>query len=137
MDRENVIKALECCLGSNDCDVEPEEDCPYKGMCLCAMALRLDILALLKEQEDALEQMRLDNTDLRNCNAELMKTQEAKQVIKQTYHVMMNRDYDNPVVVKRYDWLCPTCKSLLCRDIDAIDDNYHFCKVCGQAVKWE
>ena len=51
MDREKVIKGLECCLGSNDCDVEPEEECPYKGMCLCAMALRLDVLELLKEQE--------------------------------------------------------------------------------------
>lgn len=67
----------------------------------------------------------------------MLKEQEAKQAIKQTYHVMMNRDYENPVVVTRYDWLCPTCKSLLCRDIDVIDDNYHFCKVCGQAVKWE
>lgn len=67
----------------------------------------------------------------------LLKKQEAKQAIKQTYHVMMNRDYENPVEVTRYDWLCPTCKSLLCRDIDVIDDNYHFCKVCGQAVKWD
>ena len=65
---------------------------------------------------------------------ELLKEQEA---IKQTYHVMMNQDYENPVEVTRYDWLCPTCKSLLCRDIDVIDDNYHFCKVCGQAVKWD
>lgn len=67
----------------------------------------------------------------------LLKEQDAKQAIKQTYHVMMNLDYENPVEVTRYDWLCPTCKSLLCRDIDVIDDNYHFCKVCGQAVKWE
>lgn len=67
----------------------------------------------------------------------LLKEQEAKQAIKQTYHVMTNRDYENPVEVTRYDWLCPTCKSLLCRDMDVIDDNYHFCKVCGQAVKWE
>lgn len=67
----------------------------------------------------------------------LLKEQEAKQVIKQTYHVMMNRDYENHVEATRYDWLCPTCKSLLRRDIDVIDDNYHFCKVCGQAVKWE
>ena len=68
---------------------------------------------------------------------ELLKEQEAKKAIKQIYHVMMNRDYENPVEVTRYDLLCPTCKSLLCRDIDVIDDNYHFCKVCGQAVKWE
>ena len=67
----------------------------------------------------------------------MLKKKEAKQAIKQTYHVMTNRDYENPVEVTRYDWLCPTCKSLLCRDIDVIDDNYHFCKVCGQAVKWD
>ena len=68
---------------------------------------------------------------------EILHGLEPKQAIKQTYHVMMNRDYENPVEVTRYDWLCPTCKSLLCRDIDVIDDNYHFCKVCGQAVKWD
>ena len=73
----------------------------------------------------------------KNIALTLLKEQEAKQTIKQIYHVMMNRDYENPVEVTRYDWLCPTCKSLLCRDIDVIDDNYHFCKVCGQAVKWE
>lgn len=67
----------------------------------------------------------------------LLKGQEAKQAIKQTYHVMIGRDYENPLEVTRHDWLCPTCWSLLCRDIDVIDDNYHFCKVCGQAVKFE
>lgn len=68
---------------------------------------------------------------------ELLKEQGPKQAIKQTCHVMIDGGYENPVVVTRYDWLCPTCKSLLCRDIDVIDDNYHFCKVCGQAVKWD
>ena len=67
----------------------------------------------------------------------MLKEQGAKQAIKQTYHVMTNRDYEKPVEVTRYDWRCPTCKSLLCRDIDVIDDNSHFCKVCGQAVKWD
>ena len=68
---------------------------------------------------------------------EILNGLEPKQAIKQTCHVMMNRDYENPVEATRYDWLCPNCKSLLCRDIDVIDDNYHFCKVCGQAVRWE
>ena len=68
---------------------------------------------------------------------EILHGREPKQAIKQTYHVMMNKDYENPVEVTRYDWLCQTCKSLLCRDTDVIDDNYHFCKVCGQAVKWD
>ena len=57
-DKEKVIKGLECCLGSNDCDVEPEADCPYKGMCLCAMALRFDALAMLKEHEAEIERLK-------------------------------------------------------------------------------
>ena len=115
MDREKVIKGLNNCSIQNDFGCQ---GCPYfesrkqYGHEWCTTELTQDALALLKEQE-------------------------AKQVIKQTYHVMTNRDYENPVEVTRYDWLCPTCKSLLCRDIDVIDDNYHFCKVCGQAVKWE
>ena len=76
-------------------------------------------------------------TEIAESAIELLKEQKTKPVIKVTYHVMINRDYENPVETTRYDWLCPTCKSLLCRDIDIVDDNYHFCKVCGQAVKWE
>lgn len=107
-DREKVIKGLECCAYKKNCN-----ECPYfKGNATC----------MDDKDKDALE---------------LLKEQETKQAIKQIYHVMMNRDYENPVEVTRYDWLCPTCKSLLCRDIDVIDDNYRFCKVCGQAVKWE
>ena len=113
MDREKVIKALECCSSYDSVDNTCMK-CPYNIHCQegDTWAIKQDALALLKEHG-------------------------AKQAIKQTYHVMMNRDYENPVEVTRYDWLCPTCKSLLCRDIDVIDDNYHFCKVCGQAVKWE
>ena len=50
-DREKVIKALECCLGTQDCDVEPNEECPYNGMFLCATALHFDVMELLEEQE--------------------------------------------------------------------------------------
>ncbi len=111
-DREKIVKTFEECLckGHDFCSKCYQEG-PGLGF-VCRNNVCLEVLNLLKEQE-------------------------AKQVIKQTYHVMMNRDYENPVEVTRYDWLCPTCKSLLCRDIDVIDDNYHFCKVCGQAVKWE
>ena len=98
----------------------------------------MDREKVIKEWESVLNRDPLDAPwDLIDETLALLKEQEAKQAIKQTYHVMMNRDYENPVEVKRYDWLCPTCWSLLCRDIDVIDDNYHFCKVCGQAVKWE
>ena len=107
-DREKVIKGLEIHLkGNSRC-----KGCPYPNNGLCGDQLMADALALLKEQG-------------------------SKQAIKQTCHIKITTGYENPVVVTRYDWLCPTCKSLLCRDIDVIDDNYHFCKVCGQAVKWE
>lgn len=50
-DKEKVIKALECCIGTNDCEFNPKEECPYNGMVLCATALELDVMELLKEQE--------------------------------------------------------------------------------------
>lgn len=112
VDREKVIKSLETCSDVYYGATGACSSCSFSQSKNCFAELVHQTIALLKEQE-------------------------AKQVIKQTYHVMMNRDYENPVEVTRYDWLCPTCKSLLCRDIDVIDDNYHFCKVCGQAVKWE
>ena len=112
MTREQVIKAFEECQKST-CS----KDCPYydNGIelaAVCEKALMRDALALLKEQEP-------------------------KQVIKQTCHIKITTGYENPVVFTSYDLLCPTCKSLLCRGVDVIDDNYHYCKVCGQAVKWE
>ena len=109
MTREQVIKGLECCRDDMNC-----YDCPF------------GILSGFGCSEE-----------LKKAALELLKEQEPKQAIKQTCHVMIDGGYENPVVVTRYDWLCPTCKSLLCRDIDVIDDNYHFCKVCGQAVKWD
>lgn len=50
-DIEKVIKGLDCCLGVNNCDIERNEDCPYKDLPICATFLRSDVIALLKEQE--------------------------------------------------------------------------------------
>ena len=53
MDREKVIKGLECCLdiGTDHCD-----ECPYSNDCFCnpkdiEEGLLADAIALLKEQE--------------------------------------------------------------------------------------
>lgn len=86
---------------------------------------------LLEHERDTLGAMWIDDA------LALLKEQEPKQVIKQTYHILVEGGYENPVVVTGYDLLCPTCKSLLCRGVDVPDDNYHYCKVCGQAVKWD
>ena len=107
-DREKVIKGLEHCFVKRACI-----GCPYhKPNKICNIEVGKDAFDLLKEQE-------------------------AKQAIKQTCHIMIDGGYENAVVITRYSWICPTCKSLLFRDVDVIDDNYHFCKVCGQAVKWD
>ena len=137
---DKVIKGLEHCTTNLGC-----YECPYskgtnKGTVHCKLYIDKDALAVLKDIDTQI-QYRDDiiaeyEKEINRLNA-MLKQQEAKQAIKQTYHVMINSDYENPVEVTRYDWLCPNCKSLLCRDVDVIDDNYHFCKVCGQAVNWK
>ena len=54
IDMENVIKALEICVGEDDFSVCVEEECPYIGGSKngnCITNLERDALALLKEQE--------------------------------------------------------------------------------------
>ena len=95
-----------------------KKNCPYSTDCACDGVCNF-VLSLLKEQEDALEQMRLDNTDLRNCNAELMKAQEAvvhpESSCEMTYIT---------------DCCCDLCGIQLIRE-----DN--FCRCCGKRIEWE
>ena len=56
-DLEKVIKGLECCAGQ--CNYH---GCPYKDPCENANGVKqimLDALAMLKEQEDKIRQLRL------------------------------------------------------------------------------
>ena len=51
MDREKVIKGLECCqIGAIGC----QTDCPYSQEKSCKIKLNNDAIALLKEQEHLL-----------------------------------------------------------------------------------
>lgn len=60
-DIEKVIKALECCQMVYEC--KPYEKCPYSNGLECGDCdinrLHYDALALLKEQEDKIRQLRL------------------------------------------------------------------------------
>ena len=52
VDREKVIKALECCLKESDhLYSNPCNGCPYEGQ-ECIDRMKADALALLKEQEE-------------------------------------------------------------------------------------
>ena len=56
MDKEKVIKGLEQCRKvPYVCDA----DCPYYDTSLCREELKKDILAMLKEQETEIRQLRL------------------------------------------------------------------------------
>ena len=65
MDREKVIKGLEHCFHGQECCGDTE--CPYfiehlsDGCCLedCQENLKTDAIALLKEQDDKIRQLRL------------------------------------------------------------------------------
>ena len=108
-----------------------EEDCAscgYKESFDCGRDVSNDAITLLKEQEDALEQMRLDNTDLRNCNAELMKEQEAVEP-------SFKQDEKGIFV-----WCCGSCGAYMYHIYDGIDkakEYAKFCRRCGKPVLWE
>ena len=120
-DIEKVKQGLECCcehIEGMNCD-----KCPYDKeqeeiaqINQCTSALAYDALALLKEQKDALEQMRLDNEDLRKCYTELLKEREAVRSVKQ---------------IEQTEWtVCGNCKN-------HIISRWTFCPYCGRSVKWE
>lgn len=55
MDREKVIKALECCLNENVCPQNKCVDCPYKETDIeesCIDKLQRDSLDLLKQKPE-------------------------------------------------------------------------------------
>ena len=64
IDREKVLKALKCCAGTDEgktCIYKATaNDCPYEDLCgeyedayyECTKALAVDVLELLKEQEE-------------------------------------------------------------------------------------
>ena len=59
-DIEKVIKGLEYCrLMCEGVSHNPCEGCPYQGSYACADKLKTDALALLKEQETEIRQLRL------------------------------------------------------------------------------
>lgn len=59
MNMEKVIKALECCLKESDhLYSNPCNGCPYEGQ-ECIDRMKADALALLKEQEAEIRQLRL------------------------------------------------------------------------------
>ena len=116
MDREKVIKGLECCTNScsNGCPyADIDDDC--QGM-LCK-----DALALLKE-------------DCHNCKLECLLQKYDK--LKEKYDALLNEQKAiEPIHYHRSDgtifkYECRKCRTKIFK-MDL------FCRHCGQAVKWD
>lgn len=56
MEREQIIKALECCTTLDGC-----EKCPYYNKASCGANLRRDALALIKELTEENERLKADS----------------------------------------------------------------------------
>ena len=180
MDREKVIKGLECCnyYGFH-------EDCPYdkkdpnEGQdTTCMMDLMRDALELLKEQQEKIDRLLEESASnaemadglkellkeqeetindltetIRQLNqhikdlseymtpygkvkdvkayAELLKEQEAKQVIRK----QCKKEHDDGSIDYFAEWYCPHCNSLILRGFD--NPSIKFCYKCGKPVLWE
>ena len=69
MDREKVIKAIECCVVNNTrCFDDKDKLCPYFStkVYMCEIELLKDALALLKEQEERIKKLEEANAYLEN-----------------------------------------------------------------------
>ena len=55
MDREKVIKGLECIVTNGKCDLF---NCPYWDASSCINAVSSDAIALLKEQAEEIERLK-------------------------------------------------------------------------------
>lgn len=122
MDREKVIKGLECCtfiLGRRKCN-----ECPYqKGLpdngCY---QLQDDFHAMLEDDETQLQyrddHIAMYQAEVKRLEA-LLKEQEAVTIKKTKEHGF-----------GVYGGICPKCRNW-------IQSAHSFCGFCGQAVKWE
>ena len=64
-----------------------------------------------------------------------LKEQEPKPVKVETRRVLDGETDDGPIYIMDTFYRCPSCGSVFSRTNKNFD--IHYCKHCGQAVKWE
>jgi hypothetical protein len=111
IDRENVIKAIEC---RKSADKRCGNPCEDTGACYYATSVRgLD--------GEIYRPFVCDKDQLFADILELLKEQEAEKVV----NMMLSKD-------KFLIASCPKCNALLTRV-----EHKNYCGYCGKAVKWE
>ena len=129
-DKEKVINALELCAnGCNDNGCSYLDEQNAKGgltVCRCVDLLARDVLALLKKQEEDIQDLRRENHNILTQFHEWAKEQEAVKPV---------RDKETGRI-----WLCGNCGTYVgFEDHDENDPNEFdtYCRVCGHPVLWE
>ena len=156
MDREKVIKGLECHeKGARGC----QHDCPYGNEYSCQIVLCHDALAMLKEQDELLHKKQCDINKLclevsewKHKYHDTSKEQETMmQCIKGKCRICIhcaNCDVDENGLLKEQEavkpvldeqtgriWLCGKCGSYVgFHDPNEFDK---YCRDCGTPVLWE
>ena len=121
MDREKVIKGLECCLAVTKCGI-----CPYNDekelWCGNNNTLLEDALELLKKDEKRIADYQRWHENQKNTIKELLKAKEAVEP-------KMLEFIDEGLTWEKYELpSCGKCGALLG---DAL-----YCPNCGTAVNW-
>ena len=123
LDREKVMRGLECCcthivgMSCRNCpyEIEQRED---EGISDCTSVLAYDALALLKEQEETIN-------ELQNAYGYLQKQ------FFEAQDKLLNEQEAEPEIEgggSTWFYVCSECRG-------AIDDNDRFCKHCGARLK--
>jgi hypothetical protein len=108
MEREQIIKALECCSG-NDC-----RGCPYFGHIPCTKPMNGDALALIKELTEEIESLRKRIQHL--CASEFIASFDEVDINTKAYKKDIT-EADH--IFKEYQRL------------EALYDPFHFCSMSG------
>lgn len=119
IDREKVIKGLECCIMRDPDDHTRCSECPYEST-MCGNRLKIEALALLKAQDNTVctkERCQMNASTISDdCN---IKTCPWR-----------TEAVEPKVSINGLWYECPVCGKHLTK----YEDNY--CSGCGKAVKW-
>lgn len=138
IDREKVIKGLECCMSDTDTAWPKCEECPYNDThdsCASMRSMLADAIALLKAQSGELDRLKLCR---HNCKIECLLDEYNKVVAERD----ALRKAQEPVEPIRHQvgrwfktWRCGACGSTLMFRYG--EDKPNYCTECGRAVKWD
>ena len=100
MDRDKVIKGLECCVKESEGYIEQCGECPYGANCGCIDRLLADTITLLKEQDKKVEQLNRYINGFSRDAMPVVRCEDCKHWEQSNGHCPFNSIFTNA------DWYC-------------------------------